>query len=108
MNFVFQIKLKRYIYFAKYDCCFGNSCVHFEPLLGWECAYVCHNIRTEKESTYGKNSEQKTSNWHTSEFHHGREASKKTFFSKKHRLLGNLCAHFEPLLGWGYAYVCHD
>ena len=20
-----------------------------EPMLGWECAYICHNFRTEKE-----------------------------------------------------------
>ena len=23
---------------------------HFEPLLGWECAYVCHNVSTEKKT----------------------------------------------------------
>ena len=56
VNFVFEIKLKRYICFAKCDYYFGDLFVHFEPLLGWECAYVCYNIRTEKEGTYGKNS----------------------------------------------------
>ena len=33
---------------------------------------------------------------------------KKHFFAKKHCLLGDLCVHFEPLLGWGCTYVCHD
>ena len=28
---------------------------HFELLLGWKSAYVCHNIRTEKNNVYVKN-----------------------------------------------------
>ena len=31
------------------DCFFANLCVHFERLLEWESAYVCHHLRTEKE-----------------------------------------------------------
>ena len=31
-------------------------------MLGWKFAYVCHDIRTEKKSIYGKESEYKTSN----------------------------------------------
>ena len=50
MNFVLEIKLKRYICLAKFDCCFGDSCVQFESVLRWECAYVCHNIRNEKKN----------------------------------------------------------
>ena len=30
------------------------------------------------------------------------------FLAKKHCLLGKLCVHFEPLLGWQITYVCHD
>ena len=86
MNFVFEIKLERYICLAKYDCYFGDLCVHFESLLGWECAYVCHNVRTEKESTYGKKPKQKTSNWHTSDLLHGKEALKGILFSKKNTI----------------------
>ena len=62
---------------------FGGLCGHFELLLGWECAYVCHSMKTEKESIYGKYSEYKTSNWHTSDLHYRKEPSKRTFFSKR-------------------------
>ena len=47
MNLILEIKLKRYISLEKCGCYFGDLRVHFEPLLGWESAYVCHNIRTE-------------------------------------------------------------
>ena len=33
---------------------------NFEPLLGWECAYVCHNQRTEKEGILDKRTEYET------------------------------------------------
>ena len=59
VNFVFEIKLKRYICFAKYDSYFGDWCVHFDPMLRWECAYVCLNVRTEKGNTYGEKSWEK-------------------------------------------------
>ena len=32
--------------------------------VNWEYAYVCHDVRTEKESSHGKQSEYKTSNLH--------------------------------------------
>ena len=28
---------------------FIDLCVHFEPLLGWECTYLSYNLRTEKQ-----------------------------------------------------------
>ena len=32
----------------------GNASF-FEPLLlGWECAYICHSLRIEKEDIYSK------------------------------------------------------
>ena len=34
----------------RYSCVF--AC--FELLLGWECAYVCHDLKTEKEGIYSK------------------------------------------------------
>ena len=83
LNFVLEIKLKRYICLANCDWLFGDLCVHFEPFLGWQRACVCHNRKTEKESIYGKCSEYKTSNWHTSDLHHGKEPSKRTFFIKR-------------------------
>ena len=36
----------------------------YELLLRWETAYVCDNLRTEKEAICGKYSDLKTSNWH--------------------------------------------
>ena len=30
--------------------------VFFEPLIGWEYAYVCHDLRSEKQSIYSLNS----------------------------------------------------
>ena len=41
--FISEIKpgLERFL--AKYDCFFGDLRIHFEPLLGWECIYVCHD-----------------------------------------------------------------
>ena len=41
--------LKKKHFSAKYDCFFGDISVHFEPLLGWECAYICPDLKTEKE-----------------------------------------------------------
>ena len=99
LNFVLEIKLRRYTCLANYDCFFGGLCVHFELLLGWECAYVWHNIRTEKESIYGKYSEYKTSNWHTSDLHHGKNLQREHFLAKEHSRFEDLYIHFEPLLG---------
>ena len=44
----------------------------FEPLLGYEYAYVCHNERTQKGDIYSKKQEYKTSNWHISDLHLGK------------------------------------
>ena len=44
-------------------------CVHFEPPLGQECAYVCHDLRAGKEGIYCNNGEYKASNSHTSDLH---------------------------------------
>ena len=48
--------------FANYDHLFIRKCALFQPLLGWECACACHNVRTEAEDMYTKKSEYKTSN----------------------------------------------
>ena len=104
-----EINLQKQKFLGKYDCFSADLCVHFEPLLGWQCTYVCCNIRTEKESIYGKQSEYKTRNWHTSGLHYGKEASKKEhFLVKKHCHFGDFRVHFEPLLGWEFVYVGHD
>ena len=50
MTFISEIKPQKERFLAKYDCYFGDLCVHFETPLGWETAYVCPNIRTEKKA----------------------------------------------------------
>ena len=47
--FISKIKPGIERFLPEYDCFFGDLCVHFQPLLGWECAYVCRDLRTEKE-----------------------------------------------------------
>ena len=43
-----DIKPQKQRFLAKYDCFFGDMCVRFQSLLGWECVYVCHHLRTGK------------------------------------------------------------
>ena len=43
VTFIAGKKLQKEHFLAKKHCLLGDLCVHFEPLLGWECAYVCHN-----------------------------------------------------------------
>ena len=42
--------------------------VQFEPLLGLECASVCHDLKTKKEEIYAKRHEYHRSKWHTCNF----------------------------------------
>ena len=53
MTFILEIKLQKESY-ARYDHSFSpnRKFVLFEPLLGWQCVYVCHDLRTEKEGIY--------------------------------------------------------
>ena len=68
-TFISEYKLQKVHFFAKYNCFFGDLCVHFEPLLGCECAYVCHDLRNKKEGIYFKKREYKRSKWHTSDLY---------------------------------------
>ena len=47
--FISEVNPQKEKYLAKYDCFLADICVHFEPLLGWKCAYICYHLRTEKE-----------------------------------------------------------
>ena len=41
-----KIKLEKSIVSKKYNHCFQALLwVFFNPLLGWECAYVCHKLK---------------------------------------------------------------
>ena len=64
----------RYALFLHFCCS-----VRFEPILGWECAYVSHDLRTKKEGIYRKLREYKANNCHTSDLDLEREASKVGF-----------------------------
>ena len=48
VTFILEVKLQKYI-FIKIQHFFSDLSVHFEIQLGWECAYVCHDLITEKE-----------------------------------------------------------
>ena len=113
MNYIFEIKTKTYICLEKYDCYFGDLCVHFEPLIEWECAYACHNIRNKKMAftVNIQNIKQAIGIQVTfilkDDLHlSGKKVQKEHFLAKKHCLSGNLCVHFEPLLRCECAYVC--
>ena len=72
VTFISEKKLQKQSFFSKYDHMYTSyRCVHFEHLLGWECANSCHNLRTKKEGIYVKCLEYKTSNWHTGDLHLG-------------------------------------
>ena len=74
------MKLLEKIIYLK-NALFLNFCfsVRFEPMLGWECAYVSHDLSTKKESIYRKLREYKTNNCHKSDLDLEREASKVGF-----------------------------
>ena len=107
MNFVLEIKLKRYMCLANYDGFFGGLCVHFELLLGWECTYVCRNIKTEKENTVNTQNIKQTIGIQLI-FITEKYFQREHFLAKEQSLFEDLSIHFEPLLGWKFVYVCHD
>ena len=47
--FISEVKPRLERFLAKYDRFFRDLCVHFEPLLGWEYAYVYHDLKTDKD-----------------------------------------------------------
>ena len=88
VTFVMEIQPQKELFLAQ-DCFLGGLHVHFEPLLGWELTFVCHNLRTVKEDIYSKWSEYQTSNWHTSDLYQGKKSSNRRFYNK------NLTAFLE-------------
>ena len=42
MIFILKMELQKENFLAKYDFFFADLRIHFEPLLGWECPYLCH------------------------------------------------------------------
>ena len=76
-----------------------------EPLLGWECAYVCHDLWTEKKAfTVNRGNIKQTVAIHVT-FILEKYLQKYIFYQNR---IIFLCVQFEPLLGWEYATSCHD
>ena len=71
VTFISEIKVQSEHFLAKFDCVLGNLCIHFEPVLGWECGYVCLDLRTETEGIENKKRKFKISNWDTNDLHLG-------------------------------------
>ena len=66
-------------FLSKFGHFLSDLRIQFEPLLGRECASVCHDLKTEKEGIYAKMQEYERSNCHTSELHDGNQDSKVHF-----------------------------
>ena len=66
ITFILETKHQKYIFLSKLDHISSDVCVEFESLLGWECPYVCYNLRTEKEASYVKNRKYKRKSFHPS------------------------------------------
>ena len=49
-----KIIIEKNILLSNCDHFFRKLCVHLEPLLGWESAFISHDLRTEKEGIYVK------------------------------------------------------
>ena len=49
VTFISEIKLQKEHFLSKRHCLLGDLRVHFEPLLGWKCTYICHHQAIEKE-----------------------------------------------------------
>ena len=77
MSLIFQVKFQKERFLAKYDHFFCYLFIHFEPLLGWECAYVYYDVGTEKEGIYVKYWEYKANTWQPSSW---KLSFKKNFF----------------------------
>ena len=83
--------------------------VHFEPLLGWECACVCHDLWTEKQGIYAKKREYKTNSCHISDPSSWKRSFKsRIFLLKSDYFPKDLRVQFESPSGWEFASVCHD
>ena len=54
MTFILEIKFQKDIFYQNRTI-FSKLCVHFEPLLGWQFACVCHKLRTKNDRIYVKN-----------------------------------------------------
>ena len=46
---ILEVELEKYIFQQVRTVFSAVNASSFEPLLGWECAYVCQNLRIEKE-----------------------------------------------------------
>ena len=82
-------------------------CVFFDPLFGWDCAYVCHKLRIKSKGTFPKRSinpiatGQLACNWQLT-------FTLQINMQSKFRFLSNYYLYFDPIFGWGCAFLCHE
>ena len=102
MTFISENKLQKEHFLGSYDCFFGDLFIHFEPLLGWKRSYLCRKELTVKSKIKKQGiGIQVTSSQKIS-------IKKNVPLSKCDHFFQKLCVHFEPLLGWESAFICHD
>ena len=87
---------------------FVDLSVHFEPLLEWECACVCDDLGTERGAIYMEKREYKRRNSLSNDLSLWNPASRTTFLANYHYFFRYWFVHFELLLEWECAYVCHN
>ena len=71
----------------------------FEPLLAWECLYICHDLRS-KNYKWKKSYNKKVAIDIQLTFNLEINLQKARFLPKYDPVLSHFCVLFEPLLGW--------
>ena len=47
--FFSEIKLQKHIFWQKIIIFLAAYLSYLNPLLGWKCAYICHNVQNQKQ-----------------------------------------------------------
>lgn len=103
-----EIDLKKEHFIEKYDHILSYWFAHSERLLGWQCAHVSQDIRTEKETIFVNSQNIKQTISIQLFFILEIKVQKGYYFGKIWSFFQLLTIYFEPLLRWECAYACHD
>ena len=87
---------------------FSEFCYHIEPLFWWECAYICHDLKNEKEGIYVKKVRIYMNQLPSKRPCTWKYSFKCTFLANSDHFLSSWFVHFEPFLEWEVGYVCND
>ena len=82
--------------------------MRFEPLLGWEQAYVSHDYRIEKGEIHDKQSEYNQENGIQVNVLLEIKLQKCVFVAKYEHFSAANVSFVEPVLVWESIYVCHN